>query len=87
MKDFCVKVLDGDTLKVKGGDFIRLANVCAPELNEPGGAAAKRALEKLVLGKWVTYTQVGSSYGRIVTNVKTNGTDVNDHMRRSGYTC
>ena len=87
MKDFCEVVVDGDTLKVSGGEYIRLSNVCAPEINEPGGAAAKFALEELVLYKWITYEPLAYSYGRIVANVKTNGADVNSYMRRLGYTC
>ena len=85
----CYEVVDGDTLKVRGGESVttlRLARVNAPEINEPGGAEAKRHLEALVLGKTVDYTvSARDVYGRFVAEVWVNGVNVNDRMRQAGY--
>ena len=77
-----VEVIDGDTFRT-AANRIRLANVDAPELNEPGGQAAKRELERLIGGKEVIYEEKARDpYGRIVAQVWVNGTDVNAAMRR-----
>ena len=83
----CTHVQDGDTLRTAKQNWIRLANVCAPELGTYGGTKAKNTLASLVLGKEITYEQVGTSYGRIVADVWINGTHVNAYMRKQGYTC
>ena len=76
-----VQVIDGDTFKT--AYVIRLADVDAPELDEPGGPAAKRELERLIGGKDITYEEKARDvYGRIVAQVWVNGIDVNAAMRR-----
>lgn len=42
----CLAVVDGDTLEV-GGERVRLWGIDAPELDAPGGAAARTALAEL----------------------------------------
>ena len=83
----CEYVQDGDTFRTKGQTWIRLANVCAPELDEVGGTKAKAILESLILDKPITYEQVGTSGGRIVAEVWVNSLHVNAYMRQQGYTC
>jgi len=83
----CEHVQDGDTFRTAGGNWIRLANVCAPELNELGGTTAKSTLSRLVLGQTIIYEQVGFDRGRLVAEVWVDGTHVNAYMRRQGYTC
>lgn len=83
----CEYVQDGDTFRTKGQVWIRLANVCAPKLDTVEGAKAKRILSDLILGKPITYEQVGTSYGRIVAEVWLNDLSVNMYMRQQGYTC
>ena len=73
-----VKVIDGDTFWTR--NKIRLARVNAPEINTPRGIKAKRKLEELILGKTVSYEQVGTSYDRLVAEVWVTGKNVNNIM-------
>lgn len=76
------EVIDGDTFRTASRPkrSVRLADVKAPELNEPGGAAAKRKLESLIKGKEVIVAPVGSSYGRTVAKVTEGRRSVNKAM-------
>ncbi|MDT8782390.1 MAG: thermonuclease family protein [Candidatus Bathyarchaeota archaeon] len=63
-------VWDGDTLKLDSGDWVRFADVDAPEDDEAGYAEAKSYVANLVEGKTV-YLDIDSktvtdSYGRLV---------------------
>ena len=71
-------VIDGDTFWTM--KKIRLADVNAPEIDTAKGQKAKRELTELILGKEVTYEQVGTSYDRIVAKVWHNGRSINDAM-------
>jgi len=66
------EIIDGDTFKVRnrveGSQYIRIANLNAPEKGQPGFAEAKRKLNKLK-GKTVTLRPKGKSYGRTVADV------------------
>ena len=70
------RVVDGDTFetirKINGSNFVRLANVNAPELNQAGGRQAKARLARQIQGKTVTLQPKGRSYGRIVAKVRSN---------------
>jgi endonuclease YncB( thermonuclease family) len=53
---------------------IRLTNVYAPELNQAGGAAAKRRLQTLVKGREVTFKIHGHDrYGRLLAEAFVQG--------------
>ena len=68
----CIAI-DGDTL-VCNHQKVRLTNVYAAELNEKGGAAAKRRLQALVKGNDVHLKPVGRDrYGRTLAEVYVNG--------------
>lgn len=68
----CLAV-DGDTL-VCNRQKVRLTNVYAAELNEPGGAAAKRRLQALIASGEVTLRPFGHDrYGRTLAEVYVNG--------------
>ena len=71
------KVIDGDTIqthtKVGGTNFVRIANIDAPELHQFGGHAAKERLKRQIHGKVVTLQPVGRSYNRIVAKVRHKG--------------
>jgi hypothetical protein len=65
--------IDGDTL-VCDRQKVRLTNVYAAELNEPGGRAAKQRLRALISGGQVTLRPLGTDrYGRILAEVYVNG--------------
>ena len=87
-KGFCDHVEDGDTVKVttrKGDEWLRLANVNAPERGKRNSVKARQMLEKEVLGKTITFKPVGKSYGRTVAEIEVDGRSVNTRMRRRGY--
>jgi len=73
------RAVDGDTLetytKVNGTNFIRLANVNAPEKGELGFMSAKNKLSALK-DKVVTLVPKGRSYGRVVADVRYKGRKV-----------
>jgi micrococcal nuclease len=65
--------IDGDTL-VCNRQKVRLTNVYAAELNQAGGAAAKRRLQALVAGKDVILRPFGQDrYGRVLAEAYVNG--------------
>ena len=97
MEDFIakvVKVIDGDTIKVKWDerdfDFpIRFANTAAPERKEPGGLESREWLREQVLGKEVTIeinpsNRVGK-WGRILGTVILGGIDINQMSIDLGF--
>lgn len=68
----CIAI-DGDTL-VCNHQKIRLTNVYAAELNEPGGHAARRRLHALVISGEVVLRPLGHDrYGRTLAEVYVNG--------------
>jgi endonuclease YncB( thermonuclease family) len=80
------RVIDGDTFQIKNGEFIRLANVKAPELGSAGGQTAKTKLQSLLKpGTTVGIGVTGQSYGRLVAEVTKAGQSVNKAMQRKGY--
>lgn len=81
----CVAI-DGDTL-VCNRQKIRLTNVYAAELGEPGGIAAKRRLQAIVRSGEVNIRPQGHDrYGRILAEVYVNGRRIeqSDIGRRAG---
>jgi endonuclease YncB( thermonuclease family) len=81
----CIAV-DGDTLVCNRQKF-RLTNVYAPELNEAGGAAAKRRLQSLVAGHEVVLRRFGHDrYGRVLAEAYVGGRRIEqaDIGRRAG---
>jgi len=83
---------DGDGLCVAVGPTpdqwveVRLADFYAPELSEPCGKEAKRALETLVMDKAVSCTAQKRSYDRVVAICRLNGQSLGDRLRRNGAT-
>jgi endonuclease YncB( thermonuclease family) len=68
----CLAV-DGDTL-VCNRQKVRLSNVYAPELNQAGGAAARRKLQALVSGREVALKPYGyDRYGRLLADAYIDG--------------
>jgi micrococcal nuclease len=85
-----VYVGDGDGLCVALGpdatDWVevRLADFYAPELQEPGGEAAKAALGRIALGRVVTCQAGPRSYGRVVAACTLQGVSLGDRLRAAG---
>ena len=68
----CIAI-DGDSL-VCNRQKIRLTNVYAAELNEPGGHGSKRRLQTLIASGEVTLRPFGQDrYGRTLAEVYVNG--------------
>ena len=63
---------------------IRLADFYAPELNEPGGAAAKRRLAQIAMGKVLSCRAGRRSYDRIVATCTLNGRPLGYLLRAAG---
>lgn len=83
-KETVTRVIDGDTIETSRRKIsVRLANVNAPEKGQKGGAAAKKALEDLVLGEMVTVeTKARDPYGRAVATVRLGRKNINNAMNR-----
>ncbi|MDR2614047.1 MAG: thermonuclease family protein [Candidatus Accumulibacter sp.] len=84
-----VGVSDGDTLSAVCGNRrrikVRLAGIDAPELRQPYGHAAKRALVSLCLRKTAKISiQDTDAYGRAVGRVFCAGRDANALQVKSG---
>ena len=85
-----IRVADGDTLEARDSagalHRIRLAEIDAPELDQPHGRAARSALDDLVDGQRVTVEQVDQDrYGRIVGRVRAGDLEVNSTLVERGH--
>lgn len=83
-----VRVADGDTLRAKVQGVVmefRLAEVDAPELNQPYGERAKQELASLVGKRQLVIMPFDTDrYGRTVAHVWAGGVHVNQEMVRRG---
>lgn len=79
---------DGDGLCVgfeKGGVLVRLHDFRALELNQKGGAGAKRVLRDIALGAYVRCESFGSAgYRRVSAVCRIDGESVGDLLRKAG---
>lgn len=92
--DIIVRPRDGDTLDLKSGNALRLWGIDAPELKQQGwdraghpvpiGAQSRNALADLTSPESIIGSPVGSSFGRTVAPVTTDGLDVGGGMVRGG---
>lgn len=78
------KTVDGDTFKVqkpiKGKQYVRLANVNAPEKHQFGGERATRMLSDMIGGRRVTIKPVDVGR-RVIAEVVADRKSVNQRMR------
>lgn len=83
-----VRVIDGDTVELSGGDRLRLLGIDAPEHGEPYYDSAKIYLTQAVMGKQVR-VEFGSrrrdGYGRLLGYIYMDTVLVNAEMLRHGY--
>lgn len=82
-------VVEGDTFDVtprwqrngQSGERVRAAGYDAPELDQPGGQAAKAKLERLVLGRAVELREAYRvDRGRLVADVYLNGRNLAEYF-------
>lgn len=84
-----IAVSDGDTVKVltieKQQIKVRLAEIDAPEKDQPYGEKSKQALSKAVFGKFVAIKTYGKDrYGRTLGRVLIGSKDINSDMVATG---
>jgi endonuclease YncB( thermonuclease family) len=80
------RVVDGDTVEVKGVGRVRLHGIDAPELAQPYGAEAKGYLEMLIGGGRVELRRTDRDrYGRVVAWIDlSDGKTVQDRLLAAG---
>jgi len=75
---YVVKVIDGDTIELDGGERVRLVGINTPEKGEPCYDEARLFLEGIVLGKRVSVVNYGRDrYGRMLGEIYASGKNVN----------
>lgn len=84
-----VAVFDGDTVEVltaaKSKIRVRLANIDAPEKDQPYGQQSKQFLSDMVYRKPVEVLDLGGDqYGRRIGRIFVNGTEVNPQIVSEG---
>lgn len=80
-----IVAIDGDTIRY-GTERIRLQGIDTPELNEPGGLAAKKRLEDLLRSGPVRIVPHGVDvYGRTVADVFVNGQNVAEMLTQDDF--
>lgn len=88
------RVVDGDTIALINGEFVRYLGVDAPELSPEGGDAECYALQaaarnrELVQGRWVQLEVDRTdrdSYGRWLRYVYVDGLFINAELVRGGF--
>lgn len=88
------RVVDGDTVRLSGGDSVRLIGINAPELHhprlgaQPGGQEAKDHLQDMVEGKDLRLeydVERYDRYGRTLAYLWLDGKLVNLQMVSDGY--
>ena len=89
MKRTVTKVIDGDTFvvnrKINGTNYVRLADVDAPEKYARGGKTATNTLKGMIAGRTITVNPVGRSYNRVVANVSYHRKSINRKLQQKGY--
>ena len=81
-------VIDGDTVVLSDGRHVRYLRIDTPERGEPGFDEARRANERLVLGKEVTlsfHKERFDTYGRTLAEVFVDGQSVTQLLLDEGH--
>jgi micrococcal nuclease len=94
MHGIVIVVIDGDTVLFRPDHYgaasraflkIRLADIDAPEKDQPYGEASARALEAWVLNQHVVVDTVATDvYGRTIARIRVGALPVNVEMVRQG---
>lgn len=80
-------VVDGDTLRLPGQRVVRLWGIDAPEMAQPGGRDAWRALYRMIeADRWVRCEIVDRDrYGRTVASCANSGGDLGRRLVAAGH--
>ncbi len=82
-----VRIIDGDTIELAGGDRLRLLGLDTPEKGQPYYDSAKAFLNALILGKHieVSYSKRRrDGYGRLLGYIYVDSTWVNKEILKKG---
>jgi endonuclease YncB( thermonuclease family) len=95
LRGVVIVVVDGDTVLFKPDHYhpsgraflkIRLADIDAPEKDQPYGDAATRALSARVLNRRVEVETVAIDvYGRTIARIRIGGEEVGEDLVQRGY--
>ena len=85
-----VRVIDGDTFVIEGGERVRMIGINAPELKDPFGVESKTHLKKLIENKYVNLikgddTADGDYFKRLLRYVYLDGADISLAMIDDGF--
>lgn len=83
------RVIDGDTVEVRRDgqvETVRIAGIDAPERGQPGGDAARLALEAILGGGEVEVLASGRDrHGRTIARIERGGRDVGRLLVQAGH--
>lgn len=83
-----IAVMDGDTVFVQSGPFkakLRLANIDAPEKEQPYGKQSSESLQALIGGKVIQVeSQAVDQFGRTIALVSLGGLSINEEQVKRG---
>lgn len=83
-----IDIIDGDTIKIRGGQSVRLIGIDTPERGQCGYTEAAFVLASVIRGRPVVLVPGARTdtdrYGRLLRYVEVDGVDANLEMIRSG---
>ncbi|MFH1779477.1 MAG: thermonuclease family protein [Candidatus Omnitrophota bacterium] len=85
---YVLRVIDGDTVALKGGQRVRYIGIDTPEKGRPYYLEAKKENERLVLGKKVRLefdVEKQDKYGRTLAYVYVGNVFINAELVKNGY--
>ncbi len=83
-----IRILDGDTIEIEGGERVRYLGINAPESGQPFSTEATRENERLVAGRTVSLefdVQTQDRYQRLLAYVWVGDVLVNEEIVQNGY--
>jgi len=80
----CQRVIDGDTLELADGRKVRLAEIDAPELNQPWGLQATKFLKSIEGKSIILQGEKTDRYGRVLAHISFDGDDMGEKLVEAG---